>query len=166
VVGECYVGIHYKCFTKGCSVNILLRKYRVSDQEQVNEIYLLSKEIEFSFSGFKTTVIPLNENVGFYISFEESTIMVAEVDGNICGFGGNKGDYISFLFVHPKYFQKGIGRKIIEAILLDCKKPHLAVLKENIPAIKLYKSFGFEVEKEFEGVYNGIKCNCLKMIRK
>jgi ribosomal protein S18 acetylase RimI-like enzyme len=144
---------------------MLLRKYLQQDFTQLSEIFLLAKKIEMSFSGIDIEIIPLKEDRELMLVFEKSDVVVAVINNEIVGFAGNNDDYISFMFVHPNHLNRGIGKLLLEAVLLNCKHPHLAVLKENIPAIKLYKSFGFEVEKEFRGVYNGIKCNCLKLVR-
>jgi ribosomal protein S18 acetylase RimI-like enzyme len=107
----------------------------------------------------------LEKDENLKTEFTRSQIVVAEFGNQILGFAGNNNDYISFMFVHPDHFGKGIGKALLKELLINCEHAHLAVLKENIGAINLYKSFGFEIEKEFEGVYNGIKCNGLKMVK-
>ena len=86
--------------------------------------------------------------------------LVAEADGKSVG-------YISLthyqrprlthagtigMFVHPNYWGRGIGSKLVEAALdvadnwLDLKRVELEVFVDNEAAIHLYKKFGFETE--------------------
>jgi putative acetyltransferase len=86
--------------------------------------------------------------------------LVAEVDGKSVGFislshyqrprmthAGTLG-----MFVHPDYWGRGIGSKLMTAALdvadnwLDLKRIDLSVFVDNEPAIHLYKKFGFETE--------------------
>ncbi len=146
-------------------MNLSIRKYHPQDFERICEIFSLSKKIEMSFSGIDIEIISLEKDENLKTDFEKSQIIIAEFGNEILGFAGYNNDFISFMFVHPDYFGKGIGKALIKEVLINCQHAHLAVLKENVPAITLYKSFGFEIEKEFEGVYRGIKCNALKMVR-
>ena len=64
--------------------------------------------------------------------------------------------YISSLTVHPFFRKKGIGRSLMNQIVEQAKnekfeKVELAVLAESLPAIRLYKSFGFCEIDRYEG---------------
>ncbi len=53
------------------------------------------------------------------------------------------------LVVHPDYLKKGIGRRLIEFAIqyskeLNMKAIRLDVFEKNIPAISLYKKYGFQ----------------------
>ena len=53
------------------------------------------------------------------------------------------------LVVHPEYLKKGIGKKLIEFVIqrseeLNIKAIRLDVYEKNIPAISLYKKYGFQ----------------------
>ena len=86
--------------------------------------------------------------------------LVAEVEGKSVGFislqhfqrprithAGSLG-----MFVHPDYWGRGIGSKLMEAALnvadnwLDLKRVELGVFVDNEVAIHLYQKFGFETE--------------------
>lgn len=56
--------------------------------------------------------------------------------------------------VKTKYRGKGYGSKILEYVLSHYNVNKLTVAKENNRAIKLYKRYGFKVNKEF--IENGI----------
>ena len=86
--------------------------------------------------------------------------LVAEVDGKSVGFislqhyqrprmthAGSLG-----MFVHPEYWGRGIGSKLLEAALdtadnwLNLKRLELEVFTDNETAVHLYQKFGFKTE--------------------
>jgi len=60
--------------------------------------------------------------------------------------------HIQSLVVYPKYFRNGIGRKLVQFILDTYKSKTFTVETgtDNHPAIKLYKSFGFQEQKQWD----------------
>ena len=60
--------------------------------------------------------------------------------------------HIQSLVVYPKYFRNGIGRKLVQFILDNYKAKTFTVETgiDNHPAIKLYKSFGFQEQKQWD----------------
>ena len=71
---------------------------------------------------------------------------VIEVDSN------KEVVHIQSLVVDPRYFRRGIGRKLVQYVL-DKYETKLITVEtglENIPAISLYKSFGFKEVKQWD----------------
>lgn len=67
-------------------------------------------------------------------------------------------DYVSIsgLIVSSKFQGRGIGSEAFEQILekiKDLKRIDLVTHPDNIPALKLYKTFGFVVESRVEDYY-------------
>ena len=60
--------------------------------------------------------------------------------------------HIQSLVVYPKYFRNGIGSKLVQFILDNYKTKIFTVETgiDNNPAIKLYKSFGFQEQKQWD----------------
>ena len=60
--------------------------------------------------------------------------------------------HIQSLVIYPKYFRNGIGRKLVQFILDTYKSKVFTVETgiDNHPAIKLYKSFGFQEQKQWD----------------
>jgi ribosomal protein S18 acetylase RimI-like enzyme len=68
---------------------------------------------------------------------------VAEVDGKIIGFSINRSTYlmvpltevciIHAIFIHPDYQGRGIGRKLIQAILYHCQTEDIGTVRALIP---------------------------------
>ena len=78
-----------------------IRSYSNSDWEAIREIYNLSKPDEMRGSVDLAAVIPLEHDYKMTQLFKESELIVMEENGKVTGFSGNKGNYISCLFVHP-----------------------------------------------------------------
>ena len=84
-------------------------------------------------------------NVKAYLIFQDGKVVgnvSYEVDKDIA--------YISGLAISPEFQKMGIGKRVIGIILKELKNVRLMKIlthPENIPALKLYKSFDF-VEKE------------------
>ena len=82
-------------------------------------------------------------------SFVETTL-VAELDGQIVGFGSwdPKGE-IPALYVLPDAQGYGIGRRLMDALLQqlrDCEQVRLEVLEGNNRAIGFYEHMGFRLD--------------------
>ena len=68
---------------------------------------------------------------------------VAEVDGKIIGFSINRSTYlmvpltevciIHAIFIHPDYQGRGIGRKLIQAVLYHCQTADIGTVRALIP---------------------------------
>ena len=64
--------------------------------------------------------------------------------------------YISGLCIDSKFRGQGIGKKAIKLIseeLKDFKRIELATHPNNENAVKLYKSFGFEIKSQIENYF-------------
>jgi ribosomal protein S18 acetylase RimI-like enzyme len=69
---------------------------------------------------------------------------VAEVEGKIVGFSINRSMYlmvpltevciIHAIFIHPDYQRRGIGRKLIQAVLYHCQTEDIGTVRALIPA--------------------------------
>jgi ribosomal protein S18 acetylase RimI-like enzyme len=142
----------------------MIREYCSNDWEAVREIYDLAKPDEMRGVVPTDLVIPLNSNPAMLTLFEESKILVFELEGVVAGFGGYRNQTITYLFVHPEQRRKGVASQLIVAILNvlggDAK---LNVAKKNASAYQLYSCLGFVTEMEFEGQYNGYRCEVARM---
>jgi ribosomal protein S18 acetylase RimI-like enzyme len=133
-----------------------IRPYVDSDWEVVREIYDLSKPDEMRGAVDRGAILPLNQDPAMLALFRTSTIVVADEAEQILGFGGNKDNYISWLFVHPAYRRQGVARALLKEIIerLDGSIT-LNVAAENRAARQLYSSLGFVVVRDFAGQLNG-----------
>ncbi len=144
-----------------------VRPYTDQDWERVVEIYNLSKPDELHGSVDPRAFLPLERDTQSLHLFRRSRIVVAEEDGILLGFGGHRGNYISWMFVHPHHRRKGAARLILEHILASLKGTvKLNVFANNLAARTLYERYGFDVEREFVGNLNGYKTSAMTMRRK
>ncbi len=141
-----------------------IRFYNDKDWESVREIYDLSKPDEMRNSVDLRALIPLEEDKNNMKLFHDSQIYVVVDSNTILGFGGHKGNYISWLFVHPIHRRKGIAKLILQQILDQLTGTiKLYVAKNNLSANVLYKKLGFKIEREFMGNYNGYQSQVMTL---
>jgi len=122
--------------------------------EKIREIFQASYTVEaemlkaVDFPPLKRTVSQfLSSNSKFYAYYLIKDIAaVIEIKNH------EELTHIQSLVVYPKYFRKGIGRKLVQSILNTYKSKIFTVETgiENHPAIKLYKSFGFQEQEQWD----------------
>ena len=122
--------------------------------EEIRAIFQVSYAVEakmlkaIDFPPLKRTVSQfLKSNSEFYAYYLIENISgVIEIENN------EDLTHIQSLVVYPKYFRNGIGRKLVQFILDTYKSKVFTVETgiDNHPAIKLYKSFGFQEQKQWD----------------
>ena len=141
-----------------------LRAYCNDDWTAVCEIYNLSKPEELLGVVDAASILPLEADSEMQALFRGSQILVAEVSHRFAGFGGSRGSFITWLFVHPAFRRKGIATALVREMLARLHKPvTLNVMMSNTPARVLYERLGFSVEREFQGNFQGNPCNVAKL---
>ena len=141
-----------------------LRPYRQDDWAAVRDIYDLSKPDELRGVIDPTAIPSLEDHPAMKQLFRESQIVVAEDDGIIVGFAGNRGSFITWLFVHPSFRRRGIATALVKDMVGKLNQPvTLNVALTNGPAISLYQRMGFKVEREFLGDFNGRPCKVVRL---
>ena len=122
--------------------------------EEIRAIFQVSYAVEakmlkaVDFPPLKRTVSQfLNSNSKFYAYYLiENIAGVIEIEND------EDSTHIQSLVVYPKYFRNGIGRKLVQFILDNYKAKTFTVETGiyNHPAIKLYKSFGFQEQEQWD----------------
>lgn len=122
--------------------------------EEIRAIFQVSYAVEakmlkaVDFPPLKRTVVQFsNSNSEFYAYYLiENIAGVIEIENH------KNLTHIQSLVVYPKYFRNGIGRKLVQFIL-DTYKSKIFTVEtgiDNHPAIKLYKSVGFQEQKQWD----------------
>ena len=122
--------------------------------EEIRAIFQVSYTVEagilkaVDFPPLKRTVSQfLNSNSEFYAYYLIKNIAgVIEIENH------EDLTHIQSLVVYPKYFRNGIGSKLVQFIL-DTYKSRIFTVEtgiDNHPAIKLYKSFGFQEQEQWD----------------
>ncbi|MGY0216495.1 N-acetyltransferase family protein [Endozoicomonadaceae bacterium StTr2] len=142
---------------------ITIRNYETSDKQRVFEIHDRARPIELEGSCDPQAFVPLQDDKDDIEDFMASRKFVACEGETITGFAGINGNIVSWLYVDPAHFGKGIGKKLL-AVALDQIKDEAStyVLDGNTTAIALYKSFGFKLAASFETDNAGYPCICQK----
>ena len=136
--------------------------------QEIRRIFQASYTVEaellkaIDFPPLKRTISQfLNSNSEFYAYYLNQNIAgVIEIKNN------QDLTHIQSLVVYPKYFRKGIGRKLVQFIL-DTYKSSIFTVEtgvENIPAVELYKSFDFKEKKQWDTDHGVIKVRFKKII--
>ena len=145
-------------------VLVKLRSYQVKDWPAVCEIYALAKPDELAGIALPVAIPQLESDSSMRKLFEDSVIVVAELSGKVAGFAGSRGNFITWLFVHPEYRRAGVASALLRNLLASLERPlRLNVAAGNIPARTLYERFGFQVEREFMGSFQGTPCAIAKL---
>lgn len=131
---------------------------RTATEKDIPAIFLLIKELaeyEKLSDQIETTEDELNKTLFGENKFVE--ILLAEYDGKIVGqaiffknfstFLGKPGIYLEDLYVKPEMRGKGIGKALLDKIILlakerDYGRVEWSVLDWNVPAIDFYKKIG------------------------
>ncbi|AEF16719.1 MULTISPECIES: ribosomal protein S18-alanine N-acetyltransferase [Thermoanaerobacterium] len=133
-------------------MDIKIRPMVKSDIDKVMEIEYLSFSVPWSFESFVMEVT--KNSCAHYI--------VAEVDGQIAGYGGfwvvvDEG-HITNIAVHPDFRGQGVGSAIVEGLIELAKNKGitsmtLEVRESNLVAQSLYKKYGFKPVGKRRGYY-------------
>src|SRR4029453_14694373 len=116
-----------------------IRPYEASDWEAVREIYDLSKPDEMRGGVDVRAIVPLGHDPSGLALFRDSVIFVVADAERVVGFGGHKGNYIAWLFVHPAHRRRGVARALLKEIMGQLQGPiTLNVGSWNRAALKLY----------------------------
>ena len=141
-----------------------LRAYDKKDWAAVCTIYDLGKPEELLGAVEPSSLLPLASDPDMKSLFHVSQIVVAEDTGHVVGFAGNRGSFITWLFVHPQFRRRGVASALVGHIIARVEPPvTLNVASQNVAARALYQRLGFKVEREFMGNFQGQPCSVCKL---
>ena len=122
--------------------------------KEILDIFQASYSVEaellnaINFPPLKRTLSEfLNSNTEFYAYYIDKNIAgVIEIENNV------DETHIQSLVVYPKCFRKGVGRKLVEFIFDTYTSSVFTVETgiDNLPAIRLYKSFDFKEQFQWD----------------
>ncbi|MEL7508973.1 MAG: GNAT family N-acetyltransferase [Cyanobacteria bacterium J06633_23] len=142
---------------------ILLRAYCDGDWSAVCSIHDRARPYELDGCD-PQTFLPLADDPEDIENFERAEKFVACIGERVVGFIGVDETLLSWLYVDPNYFGKGIGRELLQLGLeLTGPAAWTVVTAGNIRARQLYASEGFHVVHTFEGAMAGYPCTCLEL---
>jgi ribosomal protein S18 acetylase RimI-like enzyme len=132
-----------------------LRPYSPTDWERLCLVHDAARVHELEASGLAAAFLTLEataENEGLF----DGEIVVAEIEGEVCGFVAYAEGELTWLYVEPSRYKQGIGRKLLRhAIMASDGNMSTEVLVGNEAALALYLSEGFKVQRRVDGKLTG-----------
>jgi len=134
---------------------MILRKYMESDWPFLCEIHDLARKDELTGSVDLAAFLTLEqtfESEGLFVG----EVWVACVDQNPIGFVAFADHELTWLYVHPDHYKKGIGGALLQLAIEQCDfSLTTEVLSGNQPALQLYLSHGFKISSVKKGKLTG-----------
>ena len=128
-----------------------IREYLPGDWPRLCEIHDAARLDELRLSVGEAAFLPLEqaaENEGLF----DASVFVAEVSGRVEGFVAFSRVELTWLYVDPGVYGRGIGRALLRhAIARAGDRFSAEVLEGNEPALQLYLSEGFKLVKKAKG---------------
>jgi len=134
-----------------------IRKYKQEDWKRICTIHDAARIDELNGSVDPDAFMALEACYKEEALFD-SEIYIAEFEQKIVGFVAFEPKEITWLYVDPNYYQKGIGSALVKFALKQCQYPiEIQVLTGNVPAVNLYKKFGFKIKETKKGTISTSK---------
>ena len=132
-----------------------LRPYSPTDWERLCLIHDAARVHELEASGLAAAFLTLEATAANERLFD-GQVVVAEVEGEVCGFVAYAEGELTWLYVEPSRYKQGIGRKLLRhAIMASDGNMSTEVLVGNEAALALYLSEGFKVQRRVDGKLTG-----------
>ena len=144
--------------------SVHIRPYIDDDWSAVETIYNLAKPDELQGIVPPDKIPLMAEDEHKLRLFRESQVLVQVVGEDIVGFCGHRGNYISWLFIHPQYRRRGYGLEMTRTLLGRLTgKVTLNVAKQNSAAVQLYHRLGFRISNSTPSNFVGYPVDVLTM---
>lgn len=134
---------------------IKIRPYESADWPRLCEIHDTSRRDELRLTVGEDAFLTLEqtaENEGLF----DGKLSVAEIDDVVQGFVAYGDEELTWLYVNPECYRKGVGRALIQhAVKESAPTMKIELLEGNTPALRLYLSEGFKVIERIEGKLEG-----------
>ncbi len=140
-----------------------IRPYREKDWEAVCALHDRARRDELLGSTDAAAFRGMAEEAEEEEFFASQTF-VACMEDRIVGFVSFRGSYITWLYVDPDFYRRGIGSALLAEALKHCgAQAWVNTMAGNAPAIALYRKAGFELVKSFPSDCDGYPCTCLRL---
>ena len=149
--------------------NLKMRKFKLSDLDTVRD--LIHKTIDINYLPFYNAEAikyfkDYHNNENILKGTKEGYTIVLEKSNRIIGTATLIDDYITRVFVNPKFQKKGLGKLLMQKLQTKALSAGIRTVKldSSLPAKKFYDSLGYKtIKKTFVKVKNGKKLDYYKM---
>lgn len=136
-------------------MSLTIRPYRESDWERLCDIHDRARPDELRGSVDPAAFLPLAATAGPEGLFDGEVWVAADAD-RVLGFIAVANDELTWLYVDPDAYRRGIGRRLLGHALACCGPVVTTeALAGNAPAIALYASEGFTIVETVAGKLEG-----------
>ncbi len=135
--------------------NFRIRPYRDGDWPQLCAIHDRARRDELTTAGYSVAFLTLEQTAHKEGLFDDA-LDVVEVGSVVRGFVAWSKQELTWLYIDPHYYRRGIGRLLVRHVI-DSTDSTLSVeaLEGNLPAIALYLSEGFSISHRVKGRLEG-----------
>ncbi|MBE9066543.1 GNAT family N-acetyltransferase [Leptolyngbya cf. ectocarpi LEGE 11479] len=134
---------------------ITIRPYESRDWSRLCAIHDISRLDELDLTVGTDAFLSLEktaDNEGLF----NHKLFVADVNNTVQGFVAYGDEELTWLYVDPKFYRKGVGRALVRhAVTNSAPTMKIELLEGNKPALELYLSEGFQVIERIEGQLEG-----------
>jgi ribosomal protein S18 acetylase RimI-like enzyme len=142
---------------------VSIRPYRDEDWPAVCAVHDAARPDELAGSVDPRSFRSMAEVAGEELFFASETLVACE-GTRVAGFVSYRGSYITWMYVAPSAYRRGIGRTLLREAMKRCgPKAWVNTLAGNAAAIALYLGEGFEVVKRIESDCEGYPCMSLRL---
>lgn len=132
-----------------------LRPYRPEDWPRLCQIHDAARRDELASGGLEAGFLTLEQTAEGEGLFR-GAVIVAEEEGEVRGFVAFTADELTWLYVEPTQYRKGIGWALVRhAIQAAAATMKTEVLAGNQAALALYLSEGFQILNRVDGKLAG-----------
>lgn len=134
---------------------IVIRPYNPADWPRLCVIHDAARVDELRLSAGEVAFLSLEQAAPGEGLFD-AALDVAKIDGVVMGFAAYSAEELTWLYVAPAAYRRGVGRALLRHVLAQAGPTFTAeVLEGNEPALRLYLSEGFRVARRVEGRLQG-----------
>ena len=124
---------------------MLIRAYRETDWKAISHVHDAARLDELRESVGIDAFLSLAQTAEGEGLFD-GLLWVAETEGTVTGFVALDGDEITWLYVDPAHYRRGVGRALLRhAVAHAGDRAEVTVLDGNPAALALYLGEGFEI---------------------
>ncbi len=135
-------------------MTVVVRPYESRDWDDIRRIHDAARLDELGGAGLLEAYLDLEatyENEGLF----DDDVWVAELDGRVAGFLAGSSAEITWAYVDPSLYRRGVGRALVQHVLDRATGPvELEVLEGN-SARAFYEAVGFVWESTTTGKLAG-----------
>jgi ribosomal protein S18 acetylase RimI-like enzyme len=131
------------------------RQYVPADWVRLCEIHDAARKYELSAAGLSDAYLTLKQTAHGEGLFD-GQLIVAEVNDEVQGFAAFTDGELTWLYVEPRMYRKGVGRALLKhAIAANGGELRTEVLVGNDAALGLYLAEGFVIQHRTDGKLAG-----------